>query len=111
MSTALYCSSCVINKSTRQLHISPCAISEDSLFYHQILCFCHLIELFLTLYFYLLCREWGDRDRGGYSRNSNSNSSAGANPVRDALVVSKDTLLCGGGSTPTPFRVLSSPSM
>lgn len=35
-------------------------------------------------------REWGDRDRGGYSRNNNSNnnSSAGVNPVRDALVVS-----------------------
>ena len=38
----------------------------------------------------LTYREWGDRDRGGYSRNNNSNnnSSAGVNPVRDALVVS-----------------------
>lgn len=38
-------------------------------------------------------REWGDRDRGGYSRSSNNNSSAGANPVRDALVVSSFTLI------------------
>ena len=49
---------------------------------------------YLTHYHYhahtLTYREWGDRDRGGYSRNNNSNnnSSAGVNPVRDALVVS-----------------------
>ena len=68
----------------------------------------YLISLSSSLYPIRTSREWGDRDRGGYSRNSNSNSSAGANPVRDALVVSTTSLYLASSSVfltihlPTP---------
>lgn len=60
-----------------------------------------------SLYLVRTYREWGDRDRGGYSRNSNSNSSAGANPVRDALVVSTTLLYLASSSV---FLTIHSPT-